>query len=176
MKPRMELYNSHVAGQTDRSPEPRASSSRPPKSQPPPLPESARRLSPVRAAADAVFADCMIERLAASDYAGVAMAAEALLEHQPNHEDALDCVQIARSELAKVYLARLGSMGRVPRVAMGSEGLVALSLGFGEGFLLSRVDGRATIRDIVEACGLPKLEAMRILSELFLRRAIGFDD
>jgi len=172
MKPRTELYNSHVPTPTDRNAAP---SSRPPRSQPPPLPESARRLSAVRIASDATFADSMIERLAASDYTAVVMAAEALLEHQPSHEDALDCAQIARSELAKVYRARLGSMARVPRVVMSPEGLVALSLGFGEGFLLSRIDGKATVSGIIEGCGLPRLEALRVLSELFLRRAIGFD-
>jgi hypothetical protein len=118
----------------------------------------------------------MIERLAASDYAGVLIAAEALLEHQPNHADALDSAQIARSELAKLYQGRLGSLERVPRVVMGPEGLLALSLDFGAGLLLSRVNGTATLGGIVEACGLPKLEALRILSELFLRRAIGFED
>jgi hypothetical protein len=118
----------------------------------------------------------MIERLAASDYAGVLLAAEALLEHQPNHTDALDCAQIARSELSKVYVTRFGSLQRVPRVVVGPEGLVALSLDFGAGFLLSRVDGKATVGDIVDGCGLPRLDALRTLSELFLRRAIGFDD
>jgi hypothetical protein len=58
---------------------------------------------------------------------------------------------------------------------MSPEGLVALSLGVGEGFLLSRIDGKATVSDITEGCGLPRLEALRVLSELFLRRAIGFD-
>ncbi|MGO9835324.1 MAG: hypothetical protein ACLP1X_14015 [Polyangiaceae bacterium] len=173
MSLRMEIYSSDEPDSPAMEPTP---SSQPVKSQPPPLPESARRLSPARAAADATFADSMIERLAAGDYAGVVMAAEALLEHQPNHADALDSAQIARSELAKVYQSRLGSMERVPRVVMGPEGLLALSLDFGAGLLLSRVNGTVTLAGIVETCGLPKLESLRILSELFLRRAIGFDD
>jgi hypothetical protein len=169
MTPKLELYN-RAPAPPDSSPAP---TSDPPKSLPPPLPESARRISSVRAIADAVFAEVMIERLAAGDYEGVVMAASALLEHQPNNTDALDCAQIARSELTKVYAARLGSMQRVPRMVMSPEGLVALSLDFGAGFLLSRVDGTHSIATIVETCGLPKLEALRILSELFLRRAIG---
>jgi len=147
-------------------------SSQPPKSLPPPLPQSAMRLSPVRAAADSAFAECMIERMAAGDYEGVLMASSALLEHQPNHGDALDCAQIARSELAKVYTARIGSMQRVPRAVMGPEGLQALSLDFAAGLLLSRVDGAATVGEIIASCRLPRLAALRSISELFLRRAI----
>jgi hypothetical protein len=149
-----------------------ASISEPPKSLPPPLPESARKLSPARVAADDAFADGMLERLAAGDYLGVLMAASALLEHQPNHADALDCIQIARSELVNVYVARLGSTKRVPRVAMSAEGLMALSLDFAAGLVLSHVNAVASIDDIVRACGLPKVDALRILSELFLRRGI----
>jgi len=168
MSLRMEIYSSRGSGEME--------AQSPPKSQPPPLPESAKVLSPVRAAADAAFAERMFERLAASDYVGVLMAAEALLEHQPGSADALDCAQIARSELGKMYEARLGSMDRAPKTIIGPEGLVALSLDFGAGYLLSRVNGTATLADIVRTCGLPKLEALRSLSELFLRRAIGFDD
>src|SRR5258708_24393665 len=89
-------------------------SSAQPRSQPPPLPQSASRLAPARAAADAAFAERMLERLAASDYSGALMAAETLLVHQPLHGDALDCAQMARSELRKLYVARLGSRDRIP--------------------------------------------------------------
>jgi len=52
-----------------------------PASESPPLPDSIRQLSQVRAAEAAAFADIVIERLAAGDYAGVLMAAEMLLVH-----------------------------------------------------------------------------------------------
>jgi hypothetical protein len=146
----------------------------PPKSQPPPLPESAGRIPAARAAADAVSADRMLERLAASDYTGALTAAEALLVHQPLNGDARDCAQIARSELRKLYLARLVSLDRVPHIAIGLHGLLAMSLDFRAGFLLSRVDKRARLGEIVGGCGLPELDALRILSELYLQRVIGF--
>jgi hypothetical protein len=147
----------------------------PPKSVPPPLPESAVRVHPARAAADAAFADRMLERLAAGDYRGALMAAESLLLHQPNNADALDTAQIARSELRKVFVSRLGPLHQVPRVAMGPEGLLALALDFRAGLLLSRVDGAASLGEIVDACGLAELDALRILSELTLQRAIALD-
>jgi hypothetical protein len=148
--------------------------SAPPPSQPPPLPQSASRINPVRAAADAAFADRMLERLAAADYAGTLIAAEALLVCHPLNGDVLDCAEMARSELRKIYLARLGSLDRIPHVAMGTQGLLTLSLDFRAGFLLSRVDKQTSLAEIVDRCGLAKLDALRILSELYLQRVLGF--
>jgi hypothetical protein len=147
-----------------------------PSSRPPPLPESAAQLSPARAAEATAFANVVIERLAEGDYAGVLMAAEMLLIHHPRHADALAAAQMSRSELRKLYLGRLGALGRVPRVVIGEEGLLALSLDFRAGVLLSRVDGLSSLGEIVEACGLLQLDALRVLSELFLRNVIALDE
>src|SRR5215471_17373519 len=147
-----------------------------PRSVPPPLPESASHLQPARAAADAALADTMLERLAAGDYDGAVMAAEALLEYRPRDRDALDVAQIAETELRRVYLARLGSLERVPHVVMGPDAIFALtSLDFRAGFLLSRVNGLASICEIVDGASIPSREALRILSELYLRRVIAFE-
>ena len=152
-------------------------SSRPPKSAPPPLPMSASQVPPSRAAADNAFAESMLERLAAGDYEGASLAAEALLEYRPRDQDALDCAQIAKSELRKTYVARLGSLDRVPYVAMGPEAIISLQgLDFRAGLVLSRVDGLATLHDVVESGEIPSHEALRILSELFLRRVIAFEE
>jgi hypothetical protein len=130
-----------------------------------------------RAAVDNAFAEQMFERLAAGDYSGALMAAEALLEVRPRDQDAQDCAQIAKSELRKLYIARLGSLQSVPQVAMGPDAIFSLqALDFRAGYLLSRVDGVSSIQEIVESGSIPSLEALRILSELFLRRVIAFDD
>jgi len=141
---------------------------------PPPLPDNAAAAPrSERVAADAAFAERMLERLACSDYAGALMAAEALLETHPGHQDLLDTAQIARSELRKLYTARLGLLDRTPRLAMDPDGLATLhALDFRSGLVLSRIDGRATLAEIVESSGLPSCEALRVLSELYLRRAI----
>jgi len=165
---------SFSGGALDLVPEP--VSSRPAKSSPPPLPESASHVPPSRAAADNAFAESMFERLAAGDYEGASIAAEALLEYRPRDQDALDCAQIAKSELRKVYGARLGSLDRVPHVAMGPEAIFSLqTLDFRAGYLLSRIEGLSSLRQVVESGSIPSHEALRILSELFLRRVIAFD-
>jgi hypothetical protein len=156
-------------------PEP-APSSMPPRSVPPPLPESASQIPPSRAAADNAFAESMLERLAASDYEGALIAAEALLEYRPRDQDAIDCAQIARSELRKLYVARLGSLDAIPRVAMGPDAIFSLkALDFRAGYLLSRIDGLSSLSEIVESGSVRSLEALCILSELLLRRVIELD-
>jgi hypothetical protein len=151
-------------------------SSREPKSQPPPLPEEASVVTAERATADAAAADRMLDRLAASDYAGALTAAEALLLHQPLDADALECAEMARSELRRLYVSRLGSLERVPFMAVGLHGLMALSLEFRAGFVLSRVDRCTSLQRIADECGLPPLDALRLLSELYLQRVIAFED
>jgi hypothetical protein len=41
--------------------------------------------------------------------------------------------------------------------------------------VLSRIDGLTSVGEIAHAGGIAPLEALRILSELYLRRAIAFD-
>lgn len=152
-------------------------SSMPPRSVPPPLPEGASQVPPSRAAADNAFADRMLERLAAGDNVGARMAAEALLEYRPRDQDALDCAQIARSELRKLYVSRLGSLDAIPRVAMGADAILSLhALDFQAGYLLARVDGMSSVLEIVESGTVPSLDALCTLSELYLRRVIELDD
>jgi hypothetical protein len=47
--------------------------------------------------------------------------------------------------------------------------LAALGLGPEEGFVLSRIDGLLSIDEILDVCGMPRLEAYRYLCQLFLR-------
>jgi hypothetical protein len=148
-------------------------SGRGPRSAPPPLPSSASLILPARAAADDALADRMLERLASGDYEGAALAAEALLEFRPRDPDALATAQMAKSELRKLYTERLGSLDLVPHVVMGPEAIFSLrALDFRAGYLLSRVDGCSSLYEIISSGSLPSLEALRIFSELYLRRVI----
>jgi hypothetical protein len=59
---------------------------------------------------------------------------------------------------------------------MGPEAIFSLqALDFRAGYLLSRIDGVTSLYDVVESGSIPSLEALRILSELFLRRVIAFE-
>src|SRR5678815_5622659 len=110
----------------------------------------------------------MMERLVASDYAAALRIAEAILRRDPDNDDALQASAICKSELRSVYLARLGHGARVPRIAACAEELREIPLDPQSGLVLSLIDGRRTIDEIVAAGRVPPLEALRVLSELFL--------
>ncbi len=144
-----------------------------PRSFPPPLPASASLIPAARAAADEGMAQRMLERLAASDYLGALIVAESLLEYRPLDSDASDTAQMARFELRRLYLERLGPLDAVPSMALPVEAILAHAWADARtGVVLARIDGVATIREIAEAPGMHATDALRILSELYLRRAI----
>jgi len=62
----------------------------------------------------------------------------------------------------------------VPVVTIGDEALSRLNIEPAEGFLLSRVDGRLTIRDILRITPMPELEALRAFKRLLSARVIDF--
>jgi hypothetical protein len=145
-----------------------------PHSDPPPLPESVRGAPAARTPEEAAFADTMLERLAASDYAGALMAADTILRERPTDADALDCAQICRAELQRVFEARLGSLESIAHLAVEQSELDGLGLDLGSLRVLAVVDGTRSLAEIVRAVpALPPAEALRALSELRLKRVIA---
>jgi hypothetical protein len=142
---------------------------------PPALPVSTREVPVDRSAADFVFVDRMLERLASGDYVGALMAAEALHRRLPRDADALDCAEMSRTELQKLYCARLGSLDRVPSIAMTPIAIAGLTLDVFTGFLLSRIDGLTPLREISLTPGMTPDHALRVLSELYLQGVIDLD-
>jgi hypothetical protein len=153
--------------------------SRRPQSFPPPLPSS--RAPPVgvmpheesERRPDAIGR--MLERLAASDHDGALRAAEALLRHDPGCMDAVQCREMSRAELRKIYVARLGDTARVPRIAVGAAALRAIDVDVRTGLVLSRVDGKSTIDAVSISAVVTQLDSLRILSELYLSGIITLD-
>src|ERR1700735_1508261 len=101
------------------------------------------------------------------------MGAEALLRRLPRDADALDCAEMSRTELQKLYGARLGPLEQVPSIAMTPVTLAALTLDVFTGFLLSRIDGLTTLREISRTPGMTPDHALRVLSELYLQGVIS---
>jgi hypothetical protein len=148
------------------------------RSMPPPLPPSASEIPAARAAAYDAFSQVMLERLAACDYLGAVIAAESLLEFRPLDPVATDTARLARAELRHLYLDRLGSIDRVPRLAVPLEGLLSHPwVDARAAFLIGRINGIDTIRELVEGAGMQHVtDALRVLSELVLRRAVTLDE
>lgn len=114
----------------------------------------------------------MADRYALGDFTGALRAAELLIGQDPAHPDAHRYAENSRERLVQLYSSRLGSMARVPRVAVADREVRWLGIDHKAGFLLSRVDGLHTLEEIVDMSGMPRLSALKMLAELLEAGAI----
>jgi hypothetical protein len=157
---------------------------RPPTEPPPPLVEnenggaldlverSSRSSSP--GAIDLVSE--MGDRHALGDFTAALRIAELILGREPEHDVAARIAESSRERLGQLYGSRLGSLERIPYVAVQMHEVRWLGLDHRAAFLLSRIDGTQTIQEILDVSGMPKLEALKMLVELLDMAAIGFRD
>jgi hypothetical protein len=118
----------------------------------------------------------MKERFALGDYSGALVVAESLLEENPTHVEAREYAESCRSVLQQMYMARIGSLDRVPIVAVARDQLRWLSIDHRAGFVLSLVDGISSLEMILDVSGMASLDALRILFELVEQRIISLRD
>ncbi len=69
-------------------------------------------------------------------------------------------------EIGEAYLGRLGSRKHVPFTRMSRDEALRVPLDHWAGFVLSLVDGDASVDDIIDASSIPEIEALRLLCEL----------
>lgn len=115
----------------------------------------------------------MRDRYATGDFTGALVVAEALLETNPNNEEAQRCHERCTDTLSQMYMARLGSPAQAVRVVVPNDQIRWLSLDHRAGFLLSLVDGTSTIEELLDISGMPRLDALRILYGLLDQRVIA---
>ena len=115
----------------------------------------------------------MQDRLAMGDCAGALEIAERILARRPDDELAMAHAETCRSALMDLCLERLGSLDAVPHVALPPDRLRQLGLDHRSGFLLSLVDSRSRIEDILDMSGMPRLLALRILLTLVEQHVIS---
>lgn len=116
----------------------------------------------------------MRERFSLGDYSGALVVAESILEEEPNDPEALKCSESCRRVLEQMYTTRIGSLDRVPFIAVPQEQLRWLNIDHRAGFVLSHVDGNCSLEQILDVSGMPTLDTLRILYELLQQRVIGF--
>ena len=137
---------------------------------PPRVTEKVRGLAaPLDAAAFLVLAR---NRAAAGDAWGALLAGQAVLERDPAQIEAFGMVDRCRRELEALYQARLASLGRVPRVAARGPAAAGL-LDPLAGLVLAQVNGEQTLDQIAGSGIVARLDALRVLSELWLRGVIA---
>jgi len=123
----------------------------------------------------AASAEEMQARYAAGDFSGALVVAEGLLDAEPGHAAAERCAQSCRGILIQMYASRFGSLHCVPRVVVPLDQIRWLSLDHRAGFLLSLVDGTSRIEDVLDICGMPRLDALRLLLALLEQRVIAVE-
>jgi hypothetical protein len=116
----------------------------------------------------------MEELYALDDLTGALRHAELILGRTPDNEQALRCAENCRSRLIQLYSSKIGRLDRVVVLALGDSQLRWLGLDHRSGFLLSRVDGFSTLEELLDVCGMPRLEALKTLADLLERGAIRF--
>lgn len=62
------------------------------------------------------------------------------------------------------------------RLAVAPHLLREMKLDAAMGFLLSLVDGRTTVEELLDLCAMPHAEALRLLSRLRFLRIIAFEE
>jgi hypothetical protein len=72
-----------------------------------------------------------------------------------------------------MYTARLGSVSLVPKIVLPPERIKWLTLDHRTGFLLSCIDGRSSVEEILDVSGMPALDSLRILCDLLQQQIIA---
>jgi hypothetical protein len=114
----------------------------------------------------------MEELYALDDLTGALRYAELILGREPESQQAKRCAENCRKRLLSLYSSKIGNLGAVPVPALGDAELRWLGLDHRSGFLLSRVDGVSTVEEVLDICGMPRLEALKTLVDLLDRGAI----
>jgi hypothetical protein len=107
--------------------------------------------------------------------AAVAAAESALREGERAPPPGIaEVIEPARPLFERAFEAFVGSMDQVPILAISEGVLATQGLDHRAGFLLSRIDGLMTIEHLLDIAGMPRFEALRILSSLLRSKTIRF--
>ena len=115
----------------------------------------------------------MKDRFAMGDFSGALALAEAILRLHPSDIEAESLANKCREVLHDMYTSRISDMSRVPQVCMSTDQIRWLSLDHRAGFLLSMIDGRSSVDDLLDVSGMQRLDALRIICSLLDQKVIS---
>ncbi len=98
-----------------------------------------------------------------------AAAVDLALSEDPNSALAQKLIHRNRDAIMGIFQSFLGDLERQPALARPLHELASAPISPRAAFLLSRIDGMLTIDEILDVSGMPRLEAYRHLTQLFLR-------
>jgi hypothetical protein len=108
------------------------------------------------------------------DYAGAIEVADLVLSEDAANADALHWKACCVAALEYTYSAKLRPLERVPVQAGSRDQADAAGLDHRAAYMLALVDGKASMRDIIDVCGMPRVDALRILEALVRHGVITF--
>lgn len=114
----------------------------------------------------------MEELYALDDLTGALRFAELILGREPQSHQARRCADNCRRRLLSLYSSKIGNLQAIPVPALTDTELRWLGLDHRSGFLLSRVDGVSSVEEVLDVCGMPRLEALKSLVDLIERGAV----
>lgn len=114
----------------------------------------------------------MKDRFALGDYTTALELAELVLGRHPAHEEASAVAEGSREKLSQLYGSRLGELSQVVTVAVDAAEVRWLGLDSRAAFLLSRIDGASSLRDVISVSGMERVDALKTLVELMEMKAI----
>jgi hypothetical protein len=107
------------------------------------------------------------------DFTTALEVAEARLNLDPNDGVALGYRNRSHDRLLQMLMARVGRLDARVELQVPADQLKWLSVDHRAGFVISLVDGVATLEEILDVAGMPRLEALRILVDLKERGVLG---
>lgn len=113
------------------------------------------------------------DRLAMGDYTGALTVADRVPSSSGQYTEAVALGMHCRTILLQMHRAKVGSFDQVPFVLIERQQLRWLSLDHRAGFLLSLMDGRLSVQEVVDTANMPELEVLRVLYELLSQGVVA---
>lgn|GEM_PF-1416474 len=108
----------------------------------------------------------MQERFELGDFTGALRAAELVLGMKPGFAQAKALADACREKLVALHMARLGGGQRSIERAAAPGDERWLGIDHRAGFMLSQIEGKTSIEELVDISGLPRHDALKLLVEL----------
>jgi len=115
------------------------------------------------------------EAIESHDLEGALELLRAAATQDPDRIELEGFVDGVRSRLLKQYREDVGDVQRIPKVIADQAAIMSINLPAQAGFLLSLVDGKTTIREIVSISGMDAFDAFSILKGLFEAKIAAVD-
>jgi len=124
-------------------------------------PAGAQREDPVAA----LLRDAQ-ELLRVENYEGALDLYETAATLDPTRVELEGYVDLLRSRLVKVYRERIGDRSRIPKLLVPPGQITRFNLPADAGFVLSLIDGRTSLDELLSLSGMGPFEALRIVANL----------